>query len=479
MHADRFSLEDTIVALATPPGRSALALVRVSGSRARAILARVAPGFPSPPPDRRPTLCEIFGSVAGVGSDGGRSAESDVRVPVDRALVTFFPGPGSATGEDVFEITLHGSPVIVGSVLDALAAAGGRPARPGEFTERAFLLGKLDLVEAEAVRELIEARTPAAASASARRVSGELSLSLASIREDLTRAAAELAATIDFSEDVGEAVAPGTTRDIASAAAGLARLASTSDRGRLLSEGARVVLLGLPNAGKSTLFNALAGVERAIVTDVPGTTRDTLEIALDIAGVPVSIVDTAGLRATEDAVERIGVGRARAAGASADVILYVFDASEGWTAENDREIAGLDPERLLVAANKIDRVPSRGGEPPDLAPVPPDRRLFSVCGVARDAGAILRSELAARLEIAGAPPAEAHSAMLGSARQRDAVRRAFESAQAAQIALASGDSPEYAAAHVHDALDALADLVGETTADDVLERIFATFCIGK
>lgn len=474
MRADRFSLEDTIVALATPPGRSALALIRVSGRGARAILARVAPDLPSPPPERRPTLVTLAGSVE--GSEGPGAAGS--RFPIDRTLVTFFPGPGSATGEDVFEVSLHGSPVVVAAALEVLAAAGARPARPGEFTERAFLLGKIDLVEAEAVRELIESRTPAAARASARRVSGELSRSLELIREDLTRAAAELAATIDFSEDVGETVAPETPRRVAAAAAGLRLLFSTAGRGTLLSEGARVVFLGRPNAGKSTLFNALAGMERAIVTDVPGTTRDTLEAALDIDGVPVSIIDTAGLRVTDDPVERIGVGRARAAGTSADAIFYVFDASTGWTAEDDREISGLDSECLLLVANKIDCLAP--GAPESGAALPPSaaaRRLFAICGISVGAGERLRSELAGCWSVG--PPAEALSAILGSARQRDAVRRALSSAEAAQASLSGGESPEYGAAHVHDALDALADLVGETTADDVLNRIFSTFCIGK
>lgn len=454
MRADRFSLDDTIAAIATPPGRSALALIRVSGPRARDVLSSIAPRLPRPLPERRPTLAEIVGGGA----------------LLDRALVTFFPGPRSATGEDVFEISVHGSPPVVAGTLEALSVAGARPARPGEFTERAFLLGKLDLVEAEAVGELIEARTPAAARASARRLAGELSERLHAIREDLSRAAAELAATIDFAEDVGEAVLPETPARIAAAAAELSRLAATADRGALLSEGARVALLGRPNAGKSTLFNALAGSERAIVTDIPGTTRDTLEATIDVGGVPVEIVDTAGLRPTEDPVERLGVRRAREAGAAADAVVYVFDAGAGWTTEDAAVVASLGSDRILVVANKIDTA---------AGPVeaPGAFRCVSVCGLSADAGAVLRGALLTLVD--GGPPAEAHSAILGAARQRDAVRRASRSAEGALAALTGGDSPEYAATHVHDALDALADLVGETTAEDVLDRIFSSFCIGK
>lgn len=458
MRPDPFSLDDTIVALATPPGRSALALLRVSGKDSGPILRRVAPSLPEDLPPRAPRLAAILGAEG---------------APVDRGLVTFFPGPGSATGEDVAELSVHGGPAVVRGVLAALISAGARPARPGEFTRRAFLSGRLDLVEAEAVRELIEARTDAAVAASARRLDGSLSRRLAGVRDELSAAAAELAATIDFAEDVGEAVPPRTPGRIARAREELALLAGSGERGRLLTEGARVVLLGAPNTGKSTLFNALVGTERAIVTEVPGTTRDTLDAALDIGGVPVELVDTAGLRPTEDPVERIGVARARAAAGGADAVLYVFDAAAGWSPEDSGAVESLDGTRLLVIANKIDTVRQAGeGKTWDFP-----RPALPLCGIAADTGEKLRAELAALLD--GGPPGEAYSEMLASARQRDAVERAEAATAQASAALERGESPEYPAAHVHEALDALADLVGETTHEDVLERIFASFCIGK
>jgi tRNA modification GTPase len=458
MRPDPFSLDDTIVALATPPGRSALALLRLSGKDSGSILRRVAPSLPEKLTPRAPRLAAILGAEG---------------VPIDRGLVTFFPGPGSATGEDVAELSVHGGPAVVRGVLSALVSAGARPARPGEFTRRAFLSGRLDLVEAEAVRELIEARTEAAVAASARRLDGSLSRRLAGVREELSAAAAELAATIDFAEDVGEAVSPRTPGRIARAREELARLAGSAQRGRLLAEGARVVLLGPPNAGKSTIFNALIGTERAIVTEVPGTTRDTLDAALDIGGVPVELVDTAGLRPTEDPVERMGVARARAAAGGADAVLYVFDAAAGWSPEDSGTVESLDGTRLLVIANKIDTVQKAGaGKTWDLP-----RPTLPLCGIAADTGEKLRAELAALLD--GGPPGEAYSEMLASARQRDAVGRAEAATAQAFAALERGESPEYPAAQVHEALDALADLVGETTHEDVLERIFAGFCIGK
>jgi tRNA modification GTPase len=434
-------------------GRSALALLRVSGKDARRVLAAAAPGLPEEPTPRHPYLL---------------SFADETGEAIDRGLATFFPAPASATGEDVAELSVHGSPVVVERLLAALVAAGARLATPGEFTLRAFLSGKIDLVEAEAIGDLIESRTPAAARASTRRLEGKLSERLEKIREDLLAAAAHLAATIDFSEDVGEEVSPATRSHLASAQRELALLAATYEAGRLLSSGCRVALLGRPNAGKSTLFNALVGSARAIVTEVPGTTRDALEATIDVGGIPVAVVDTAGLRETEDVVERIGVQRAREAGESADAVLYVFDAAAGWSFEDAAAAASFDGRPVMLIANKIDRVSQAAGRAEPGMPL---------CGIAADAGeklhALLSQTLASRVTT------EAASEVLGSLRQKNLVERAREAAAASLEALSSGVSPEYAATHVDRAIDALADLVGETTSEDVLNRIFSTFCIGK
>ena len=350
------SVLDTIAALATPVGRSALALLRVSGPESGRILRAVTRGLPEEPVPRHPYLVSFV--------DGGAEV-------IDRGLATYFAGPASSTGEDAAELSIHGSPVVARRMLGALVAAGARPARPGEFTERAFLLGKMDLVEAEAVRDLIEARTEAAARLSARRLEGRLSRLLAEVREDLLCAAAGLAATIDFSEDVGEVVSPETLSRIEAAVEILGRLAASYETGRLLSAGCRVAILGRPNAGKSTLFNALVGSARAIVTDVPGTTRDTLHATADVRGIPVELVDTAGLRDTEDTVERIGVSRAWEAGEASDLVLYVFDAAVGWNQEDEASLARLDGTPALVIANKIDRLSGRplSGSPAAATPL--------------------------------------------------------------------------------------------------------------
>jgi tRNA modification GTPase len=471
------SLLDTIAALATPLGRSAIAVVRLSGDRTRSILARVAPELPQDAEPRRPHLVTLV--------DGAGDA-------IDRGLVTLFAAPASYTGEDLAEISVHGSPAVVGELLRALNAAGARPARAGEFTERAFRLGKIDLVRAEAIRDLVDSRTGAAARASARRLAGGLSSRLEAAREDLLAAAASLAATVDFAEDVGEEVDPSVAARLESARGSLTRLAATYGTGRLLAAGCRVAILGRPNAGKSTLFNALLGTERAIVTDVPGTTRDTLEAALDVRGVPVELVDTAGLREAHDEVERLGVGRARDEGERADAVLYVFDAALGWTAEDESAVSGLDGKPVAVVANKMDRVRERddwtaagagpfGTSPRDgLRRVPVKtcpRDFLEVCGLAPDAGSKLRHLL--ERTVASDVTSDSASELLASVRQRDLVSRAASACADAIEALARGVSPEYAATHVDSALAALADVFGETTPEDVLRRIFSTFCIGK
>jgi tRNA modification GTPase len=468
------SLLDTIAALATPLGRSAIALVRLSGDRTRGILARIAPELPPDLEARRPHLVSL------VEGDGE---------PIDRGLVTLFAAPASFTGEDVAEISVHGSPVVAERLLRALIVAGARPARAGEFTERAFRLGKLDLVRAEAIRDLIDSRTAAGARASVKRLEGALSSRLGEAREHLLSVASSLTATVDFGEEVDPAVPP----RLSAARDSLERLAATYDTGRLLSAGCRVAILGRPNAGKSTLFNALLGTERAIVTDVPGTTRDTLEATLDVRGIPVELVDTAGLRETQEEVERIGVARARDEGERAAAVLYVYDASEGWAAEDRDALAALDGKPVAIVANKIDRLRelSRGQVPRGSAPAaiqsprgqipkgsaPAAVHCLELCGLSPDAGPKLRDLL--ERTVASDLASDSASEVLGSVRQRDLVVRAATAAGAALAALARGDSPEYAATHVDSALAALADVFGETTSEDVLQRIFSTFCIGK
>jgi tRNA modification GTPase len=449
------SLLDTIAALATPVGRSALAVLRISGKDTlRTLAAIVAGAAPGQWPARRPSLATF---VDGTGQ------------AIDRGLLTFFPAPASATGEDVAELSVHGSPVVVQALLAAILKTGARLAKPGEFTERAFLRGKIDLVEAEAIGELIDARTSTAARVSARRLEGKLSARLESARETLLEAAAQLAATIDFSEDVGEAVPGETISRLGGLVEELEELAATYATGRLLTNGCRVAIVGPPNAGKSTLFNALVGSERAIVTEIPGTTRDTLEATVDVAGIPVEIVDTAGLRDTEDRVEQIGVARAREVAAAADALIYVLDARGAWSESDTAAMASVtgNGKPILVIANKSDM----------LAPGERPVRGELFCGLSPDAGERLGRLL--HQTISSGVAIDSGGEIIASLRQKNLVERCRGQAATAVAALKDGEPPQYAATHVNSALDALADLVGETTSEDVLRRVFATFCIGK
>ncbi len=448
-------LLDTIVALATPAGRSAIAVLRLSGPRAREILTAVAPRLSEPLEPRRATLATL---------------EDPSGETIDHGLVTFFPAAASYTGEDTAEISVHGSPVIIERLLSVIARAGARLAFAGEFTERAFLHGKMDLLRAEAVSDLISSRTSRAAQFSLKRLEGGLSRRLRAVREQLLAAAASLGATLDFAEDVGEAVPADVAPRLLRAVTELEHLLSTYEAARLLRAGCRVAILGRPNAGKSTLFNKLAGSARAIVTEIPGTTRDALEVEVDVGGIPVTVVDTAGLRATEDPVERIGVERARAEAERADLLLYVLDASQGMTDEDRAALESVGERPVLRIANKRDLATSEQAGSIGAGATP-------LCGLREDAGQVLRALLAR--QIASRVDTASSFEALASVRQRDLTVRAHAASARALESLDAGESPEYAASHVHEALDALADLFGETTSEDVLKRIFSTFCIGK
>lgn len=438
---------DTIVAPASAVARSAVCLLRVSGPAARQVARAIAPALPADPAPRRAALAAF--------------CDRDGRI-FDRGLVTFFPGPGSYTGEDLFEFGLHGNPLLVARFLSRAQEAGARLAAAGEFSRRAFLNGRMSLIEAESVGELIEARTEASARAALERLSGSLGDRLARVREELLLAASLWEAAIDFPEQAGAEDRPAIAAHLEAARAQLRALAEAAGRGPRVFAGLRLAIVGRPNAGKSTVFNRLVGRDRAIVTPHPGTTRDTVEEEIEIAGISIRLVDTAGLRETDDEVEAHGIARTHSEVEAADIVLLVEDAS---AAEGD---PGLPPAAdraiKLLITNKIDLNPGR-----------PSRGL-PVSAIAPEAAEILRRAVAETVTASFTPEL---SLQLASARQADLVRRADLEAAKACEALAQRLAAELAVTHVEEALAALRELVGETTPEDALDRIFAAFCIGK
>src|SRR4051794_40696931 len=344
-----FSVTDTIVAIATPPGRGGIGIVRLSGPDAHAIAQRVI-DRDTPLEPRHATFVKVRLTDAPVVSGSSRNAIPDA---IDHAVVTFFPGPHSYTGDDVVEVSAHGSPVVLRAIVAAAAAAGGRLAEAGEFTLRAFLNGRIDLMQAEAVADLIDAATPLQARAAFDQLDGTLTRAIGEIDAALFDLVARLEASVDFPDEGYHFVDPSA---VGAALDGLlartAALLSDARRGRMIREGLVVAIVGNPNVGKSSLFNALVGAERAIVTDVPGTTRDLVTEVVDIEGMRVTLVDTAGLRDAADAIEAQGVDRARQSAAIADLVVRVEDQSRERVASADEQSAWL--RKVVYVANKAD-----------------------------------------------------------------------------------------------------------------------------
>jgi tRNA modification GTPase len=440
-------LSDPIVALATPPGRAALAVIRLSGSGAFEVAARVITGFQTHPA-RRATLASFHEA-------GGQS--------IDRGLYTTFPRPHSYTGEDLVELSCHGGLLVPGRLLAALHAAGARPAAPGEFTRRAVLNGKLDLVQAEAVGDLIDATAPAQAHAALNQLEGGLSRRLAALRESLIEIQALLSYDIDFPEEDDDPVAPERIAgQIESAAAQIRRLVATAPSAERLREGALMVFAGRPNAGKSSLFNALLGSERALVTEIPGTTRDAIEAHTDFLGWPVRLADTAGLWNAPEKIDRMGVEVSRRYLAAADLVLLCVEAGRD-VGEDEDSIAEARP--TLLVRTKADLTAEAGQG------IAVSALTGEGLGVLRRAAA--ERVFADRINLADLEPG------LTRERHRTTLSRALVALGGAVPHLGSGGDAVLAAHHVRQAADALEELLGFIDIEEVLDRVFGSFCVGK
>lgn len=441
---------ETIVAVATPPGRGGVGVIRVSGDTAHTIAAQ---------------LCGI--EPAARHAHYVTFRDGDGR-PLDHGLVLYFPAPRSFTGEDVLELHAHGSPVVLDRLVQRVCALGARLARAGEFSERAFLNGKLDLAQAEAVADLIAARSEAQADAALRSLEGEFSRKVDALSQNLVRLRVEVEAAIDFAEDASEAASAATLQRLfAEVTAGVEALQAAARRGVRLTDGLHAVIVGKPNVGKSSLMNALAGNARAIVTDIPGTTRDVLRESIMLDGVELTLADTAGLRDATDVVEGEGIRRAQAELARADLLLVVTDAAReqadpAWLA------ALSQTTRRILIVNKIDLSgsPAARGEHEGSVTI----ALSAQTGEGVD---LLRDEL--RRTALGS---ESQGAFSARARHVRALERAAAALATARAALGV-HTPELVAEDLRVAQQALGEITGEFSSEDLLGAIFAGFCIGK
>ncbi len=461
------SVPDTIVAIATPPGRGGVGVVRVSGPRVPAILAGIVQRQIDP---RSATLASFR------GADGAM---------LDQGLALHFPAPRSYSGEDVLELHGHGGPAVLRLLLARCLELGARLARPGEFTQRAFLNGKLDLAQAESVADLIDAATTTAARAAARSLSGAFSREIRALADALIELRMLTEATLDFpDEDLDFLRTADASGKLSAIRAQLAGVLARSTQGALLREGLTVVLVGRPNVGKSSLLNQLAGDAVAIVTPIPGTTRDAVRSQVEIHGIPLTIVDTAGLRPTDDPVETLGIERTWAAIERADLALVLVDAASG-DGVTDADAAILEELpaalRRLVVHNKIDlagvapRVETRAAPAGDTGAAAAERHVFLSAKTAAGIG-LLRQEI---LDIAGAHE-DMEGAFLARERHLVALRAAAGHLAAAEAHIAAAKPPlELFAEELRAAHTALATITGEFTSDDLLGVIFSRFCVGK
>lgn len=439
----------TIAALATPPGIGGIAVVRVSGSNARRIAQEVLGLVPAPRSFLRRKFLDASGAI------------------IDHGIALFFPAPHSFTGEDVLELHAHGSPIVVDLLLKRVAAIGARLARPGEFSERAFLNGKLDLAQAEAIADLIAAGSEAAARSALRSLAGEFSRRINAIVEALTRLRMYVEAAIDFPEEEIDFLSDvRVSSELNSILADIETLLAQARQGSLLQSGMTIVLAGAPNAGKSSLLNALAGEDTAIVSALPGTTRDIVRSRIDIDGMPVHVLDTAGLRSSVDAIEQEGIERARAAMQRADRILVVIDDSQP-----DMAIESHLPATIprTTVYNKIDISGRRPGASTAGA---------ALVAVSAKTGAGLDALRAHLKDSMGFQPA-GEGGFIARRRHLEAIERAREHVTTGQRQLEDRRAGELLADDLRRAQQALGEITGEFTPEDLLQRIFSSFCIGK
>jgi tRNA modification GTPase len=455
---------ETIVAISTPPGRGGIGIVRLSGPAATSIAEQLV-RLRQPLEHARARLADVLDAVPGEGA-GAR---------IDEAVVTHYAAPHSYTSEDVVEIASHGSPVVLEFLLRRAVELGARLAEPGEFTQRAFLSGRLDLTQAEAVRDLIEAQTLTQARQAASQMGGALSRRVAPVKQSLVELIALLEAGIDFAEDdVDVTPAAEIARRIRELEGPLAGLEASFARGRIVHDGLTLAIVGRPNVGKSSLFNRLVERDRAIVTAMPGTTRDLVTERISLDGIPLELVDTAGLRDAEEEVEQLGIARSREALADAALVVVVLDATQVLNDEERRLLAAVRERPALIVINKTDL---KAADQTQIRSISPecDPGVLSTSALTGEGIPALRERILS-LATGGAA---SEPGMLTSLRHQQAVHTGLEALEAATEANTNSIPHEMILIDLYRALWALDSLTGQTTPDDILNLIFTTFCIGK
>jgi tRNA modification GTPase len=446
------NVPDTIAAVSTPPGEGAIALVRVSGANAVGVADKIFHGKQMP--SRFEPHVQHFGEIFG-----------PERRLIDQVMLSVHRAPASYTGEDLIEISCHGGMLVSAKVLEACLRAGARAARPGEFTERAFLNGKMDLTQAEAVIDLIRAKTDLALRSATEQLEGRLGEQIRKIRDELVELLAHINASIDFPEegitpDEGETLRArlGSIREE------IAALLATADQGRILREGVRVVIYGATNAGKSSLLNRLLGYDRVIVSDTHGTTRDTIEETFNLDGIPIRLLDTAGLRTSTSELEREGIARTEKSLQLADLRLHIADRNMSKPPHIEERVR--DSNEIIVL-NKSDLPENRDWK---------DFHAVRISCLTGEGLPELQKEILARITKQNLKP---ESPVAINTRHRDCLRRALESCDRATTAQTEGLSPEYAAIHLNEALFAVGEVIGAVDVEQILDSVFSQFCIGK
>jgi tRNA modification GTPase len=455
---------DTVVALSTPPGRGGIGVIRISGSDSLNILRTLVAADSFDPTPNFLSLQSLVDPTSGE--------------TLDEALVCYFKAPHSFTGEDVVELHCHGSPVLLRAIIDLILTLDARLAAPGEFSLRAVTNGRINLAEAEAIRDLIDAQTDSAFRQATRQLKGEISNRLEPVEQALIKIIVRLESSLEFVEDDLPAVESNEIlSSLQNVKVQLSELAGTFAAGKLLRDGIKVAFVGRPNVGKSSLFNMLLGHGRAIVTKIPGTTRDTLTESLGINGVPVLLIDTAGIRSSRDEIESMGVARARREAADADLLIVVVDGSESLREEDLLVMAEVGPARHIVALNKSDLPTfSTVSFTEEFASLPSCSALVSV-SAKNEAG--LESLRAAILEPFANGSVHSEGLLITNARHHDLLVRSIEAIVSAERLLEEHASEEIVLVGLHGALRYLGEITGQTTTDEILGQIFSTFCIGK